>query len=428
MNGTPKGNRLQIGIFGRVNSGKSSLLNLLCGQDAALTSPIAGTTTDVVERAMELLPIGPVLFLDTAGFGDETVLGAARITRSSRTFDRAALGLLVIESGTWGEVEEEIVTTCRDRRIPLIGIVNKCDRRQPSGEFVQVVATKVKPLLRVSAIDVASRDAVLKQLKAAIAEALPNGAQQPPLVSDLIPPGGIAVLVVPIDLQAPKGRLILPQVQTIRETLDVDAAAIVVKERELALVLNNLRNKPDLVVCDSQSILKVSADVPRDVLCTTFSILFARAKGDLVEAARGAAAIEHLRAGDPVLIAEGCTHHALEDDIGRVKIPRWLRQYVGGELQFDFVSGCSFPRALDEYALVIHCGACTLNRNEMLSRVAIAQRAHTPITNYGMAIASVQGVLPRVLAPFPAALDAFESARLALRGPASAPRTVTAHV
>jgi [FeFe] hydrogenase H-cluster maturation GTPase HydF len=410
MNETPRGNRLHIALFGRVNAGKSTVMNLLAGQDIALTSPQPGTTTDLVEKAMELLPLGPVLLIDTAGLGDATTLGDARATRTARALHRADLALLVVESGVWTHHEEEIVVACAAKKVPVIGVINKIDVAPPTDSFAENVRRKVQATMTLSAIQT-PRDSVLIALKDAIAKAMPRERTQPPLVADLLPPGGVALLVVPIDLQAPKGRLILPQVQTIRETLDVDATAIVVKERELAHTLRLLKQPPDLVISDSQAILKVDADVPRPIPLTTFSILFARQKGDLAECARGAAAIGGLKPGDSVLIAEGCTHHALEDDIGRVKIPRWLRQRVGGDLDISHVSGCTFPPMLVEFDLVIHCGACTLNRTEMLHRIAQAKQTQTPITNYGVAISYLQGVLPRVLAPFPAALRAFEGER-----------------
>jgi [FeFe] hydrogenase H-cluster maturation GTPase HydF len=410
MNATPRGNRLQLGIFGRVNAGKSTLLNLLAGQDTAVTSAVAGTTTDLVEKAMELLPLGPVLFLDTPGAGDATALSSERLERTSRAMQRADVALLVVESGIWGSLEDSIVAQLAARRTPIVAIVNKCDTTFPSPAFLDLVKRSCAGVVCSTATNVTSRDALLRELKTIIASVRPDRTQQPPLVADLVPPGGVVVLVVPIDLQAPLGRLILPQVQTIRETLDVDATAIVVKERELAGTLRLLNRPPDLVVCDSQSILKVLADVPSSVKCTTFSILFARAKGDLAEAARGAARIGGLRSGASVLIAEGCTHHALEDDIGRVKIPRWLRQYVGGEVDVNFVSGSSFPKTVSDFDLIVHCGACTLNRKEMVGRVDAARKASVPITNYGLSIAFVQGVLRRVLEPFPAALAAYDAA------------------
>lgn len=406
MNATPRGNRLHIGIFGRVNSGKSTLLNLLTGQETALASPVAGTTTDLVEKAMELLPIGPVLLLDTPGAGDASALGELRLQRTARAIEKADVALLVAESGMWGAEEETLAARFRARRIPLVIIVNKCDVAAPEDAFIRTLRRVSPHVLSISAADRASRDTILNALKSLLTRIVPDRAQ-PPLVADLVPAGGLVLLVVPIDASAPKGRLILPQVQTIRDVLDHDSTVLVVKETQLAQTLAMLNRKPDLVVTDSQAVLEVVRILPPDVPCTTFSIVFARAKGDLTEAARGAAHIAHLKAGASVLIAEGCTHHALEDDIGRVKIPRLLRKFTGLALEIDCVSGCAFPSSLRDFDLVIHCGACTMNRNEMLSRTRAACAAGVPITNYGMAIAVVQGVLRRVLEPFPEAHAAF---------------------
>jgi [FeFe] hydrogenase H-cluster maturation GTPase HydF len=277
---------------------------------------------------------------------------------------------------------------------------------------VSEVKRKSGKFISVSTVDLEKRDLYLDNLKRALIEIVPDDALRSlTLIGDLLPPGGMAVLVVPIDLQAPKGRLILPQVQTIRDALDNDACALVVKERELTSVLNRIGSKPDLVVCDSQAVLKVTADVPVDVPCTTFSILFARQKGDLAVAAEGGAVIETLQPGDRVLIAEACSHHALQDDIGRIKIPRWLRQFVGGELQIDVSSGRDYPAHLSDYKLVIHCGACMLTRREMLNRIALAREAGVAVTNYGIAISVLQGVIKRTLAPFPYALMAYERGR-----------------
>ena len=412
LNETHKAARFQIGLFGRTNTGKSSLLNLIVGSDVAVTSPVAGTTTDVVEKAMELLPLGPMLFLDTGGLDDASALGARRRQKTESAFRRCDAVLLVLEAQNWGEVEESIHKSCAEHKLPLLLIVNKTDLRQPSPEYLEALRRKSPHVLTVSCRKPEGREAFLAGLKAALQAAAPEGLRQAPsLIADLVPAGGLAVFVVPIDLQAPKGRLILPQVQSIREVLDSDAAALVVKERELPSILGRLHQKPDLVVCDSQAVLKVAADVPPEVPCTTFSILFARAKGDLVAAARGAGRLSCLREGDRVLIAEACSHHALEDDIGRVKIPRWLRQYTGVGLDITVCSGRDFPEDLSSYQLVIHCGACTLNRREMLGRLAEAKRAGVPVTNYGVAIAALQGVAGRVLKPFPAAQEAFSQAQ-----------------
>jgi [FeFe] hydrogenase H-cluster maturation GTPase HydF len=410
MDNTPKGNRLHIALLGRTNVGKSSLLNLMLGQDIAITSPLAGTTTDIVEKAMELLPLGPVLFLDTAGLDDISELSGARLKKTAKVFDRADVIILVTEPDTWTDYEEAVLTKSKTRKIPILIVINKIDLHQPSPDHLQFLQSKSDRILTVSCRDENMRQHCLETLKQHLLEVAPaDFAGTPSLIGDLLPPGGLAVLVVPIDLQAPKGRLILPQVQTIRDALDNDAMTLVVKERELAAALTNLKNPPAIVVTDSQAILKVTADVPNDIPVTTFSILFARQKSDLTVMARGAAAIENLQPGDSVLIAEACSHHALEDDIGRVKIPRWLRQYVGGDLQIDTCAGRDYPDDLEKYKLIFHCGACMINRREMLTRLQKARQAGVPVTNYGVAISFLQGVLKRSLAPFPAALMAFES-------------------
>ncbi len=389
--------------------GKSSLMNLMLGQDIAITSPIAGTTTDVVEKAMELLPLGPILFLDTAGLDDISELSGKRLEKTARVFDRADVVILVTEADIWTDYEESVLKEAQNRKIPVLTVINKIDLQIPSSEHLELLKRKIGRVLTVSCSDPVQRQQYLEDLKRLLLEVAPaDFISTPSLIGDLLPPGGFAVLVVPIDLQAPKGRLILPQVQTIRDILDNDASAIVVKERELAATLANLRQPPAIVVTDSQAILKVTADVPKEIPVTTFSILFARQKSDLAIMAAGAAAIERLNPGDRVLIAEACSHHALEDDIGRVKIPRWLRQYTGGDLHIDTVSGRDYPDNLKDYKLIFHCGACMINRREMLTRLRKAQEAGIPVTNYGVAISFLQGVLKRSLAPFPSALAAFE--------------------
>jgi [FeFe] hydrogenase H-cluster maturation GTPase HydF len=409
MNNTPKGNRLHIALLGRTNVGKSSLLNLMLGQDIAITSPVAGTTTDIVEKAMELLPLGPVLFLDTAGLDDISELSGARLKKTAKIFDRTDVIILVAEPDIWTDYEESVLKKSKTGKIPMLIVINKIDLHQPSPDHLKFLQSKSDRILTVSCSDETMRQNYLDALKQQLLEVAPaDFIGTPSLIGDLLPPGRLAVLVVPIDLQAPKGRLILPQVQTIRDALDNDAMTLVVKERELAAALANLKNPPAIVVTDSQAILKVTADVPKDIPVTTFSILFARQKSDLAVMARGAAAIENLNPGDKVLIAEACSHHALEDDIGRVKIPRWLRQYVGGDLQIDVSSGRDYPDDLEKYKLIFHCGACMINRREMLTRLQKAQQAGVPVTNYGIAISFLQGVLKRSLAPFPSALEAFE--------------------
>ena len=399
MQKTPKSLRLHIALFGRTNVGKSSFLNLIAGQEVSIVSEQAGTTTDVVEKTMELLPIGPVVFLDTAGIDDTTALGQKRIGKTKKVFDRADVIVLLHEGDTVTDFEKSVETKADDKKIPVIKIFNKSDLYDLSNHEG----------LSVNSSDLNARDLVLAALKAELLRVCPDEfITPPPLMSDLVKPGGLAMLVVPIDLQAPKGRLILPQVSTIRDALDCDAATLVCKEREYAHMLSILKQQPDVAICDSQMVLKMVADTPPEVPCTTFSILFARLKGDLRKFAKGAAAIDKLEPGDKVLIAESCSHHALEDDIGRVKIPRWLRQYVGVDVQVDVYSGRDFPENLSEYKLTVQCGGCMQNRREVLSRIEKCESAGVPITNYGMCIAQTQGVLRRVLSPFPAALMAYE--------------------
>jgi [FeFe] hydrogenase H-cluster maturation GTPase HydF len=409
MNETPKANRLQIALFGRTNVGKSSLLNMIAGQDFAITSPVAGTTTDVVEKTMELLPLGPVVFLDTAGLDDTSRLSELRLKKTEKIFDRADVAFLVTEPDIWTDYEESVLSEAAKRSIPVLVVVNKIDLAPPSPEFTGRLAEKNRPFLAVSSTDETLRESHVAALKHRLIGIAPEGIfSSPSLIGDLLPSGGLAVLVVPIDLQAPKGRLILPQVQTIRDALDNDAAALIVKERELSPTLSLLNRRPDIVICDSQAILKVAADVPKDVPCTTFSILFARQKGDLGAMAEGAAAIDTLKPGDKILIAEACSHHPLQDDIGRVKIPRWLRQYLGMDLHADVAAGKDFPENLKNYKLIIHCGSCMLTRREMLNRIHKAKTAGVPITNFGVAISFLQGVARRTLSPFPSALLAFD--------------------
>ncbi len=408
MQKTPKSMRLQIALFGRTNVGKSSFLNLIAGQDSAITSPVAGTTTDVVEKSMELLPLGPVLFHDTAGIDDTSELGERRIKKTEQVFGRADIITIICEAGIWGAPEERIMEAAETRLTPIIVVINKIDLQAPDETFITMLKNRgVNDIISVTSTDSHRREEFIAVFKQALINNCPEDfVKPPPLVGDLVKPGGLAILIVPIDLQAPKGRLILPQVQTIRDALDSDASILVVKEREYAYMLQQLKIKPDIVICDSQVVMKMIADTPADIPCTTFSILFSRLKGDIIEMARGTAAIDKLEDGDRILIAEACSHHASCDDIGRVKIPRWLRQYLGAELDIEVFAGRDYPESMQDFKLVIHCGSCMLNRRETLSRIQFAKQAGVPVTNYGMCISYVQGVLNRVLAPFPAALDA----------------------
>jgi [FeFe] hydrogenase H-cluster maturation GTPase HydF len=413
MRPAPKSFRLHIGLFGRRNAGKSSLVNALVRQQVSIVSEVAGTTTDPVEKPMELLPIGPVLFIDTAGIDDVGALGLARVEKTRQVFDRTDVGILVAEAGRWGPFEEAILEELRSRRVPAIVAFNKSDLAPPESPVVERLnAAEVRWLPTV-----ATAGEGIDQLRAALVEAAPEEfINTPSILSDLVPPGELVVLVVPIDKEAPKGRLIQPQVQTIRDLLDGDAYCMVVKERELRDALGRLNRPPAMVVTDSQAFLKVAADTPRNVKMTSFSILFARQKGDLSQFVRGAMAIETLRPGDRVLIAEACGHHPIGEDIGRVKIPRWLQQYVGGRLEIDVVQGHDFTGRLADYRLVIHCGACMWNRREVLTRILRCRQAGVPISNYGMTIAYTLGIFERALEPFADALETFRRLRAAGNG------------
>ena len=398
MDSTPKSLRLHLALMGRVNSGKSSFLNLVSGQNISITSPHAGTTTDVVEKTQELLPLGPVVWLDTAGYGDSTELSAARLNKTKTVFDRADIIILVCEGNQIGSYERQIIDEAAARRLPLIKIFNKADIFPHEGGGIAVNST-----------DFSSRDRVLAALKAELIKVCPEEIiNTPVLLGDLAPAGGQVIMIVPVDFEAPKGRLILPQVQAIRDALDYGQIVTVVKESGFENALANLKKLPDLVVCDSQVVDFMTAKTPDSVKCTTFSVLFARLKGDIVKLAEGAAAIRRLKDGDKVLIAESCTHHAVEDDIGRVKIPRWLLAKTGKKLEINHVAGHDFPDDLAEYKLVVQCGGCMFNRREVLSRINRAEQACVPITNYGICISELKGVLERVLQPFPEALRAYK--------------------
>ncbi|MFA7332137.1 MAG: [FeFe] hydrogenase H-cluster maturation GTPase HydF [Candidatus Delongbacteria bacterium] len=411
-----KGLRLHIGIFGRRNVGKSSLLNALTRQQAAIVSATAGTTTDPVEKPMELQPLGPVLFIDTAGVDDEGALGGQRIAKTRQVLERTDLGVIVCDRPVWGSFEQQLHAELQARGVPVVAVFNKTDLLRPDEAEVCRLTGLGLAVVGTAAVQAGSGalglGAGIAELRQALLEKAPEDwINQPPLLADLVRPGEPVVLVVPIDKEAPAGRLILPQQQAIRELLDCDAWALVVKERELSAALAALNRPPALVITDSQAFLKVAADTPPGVPMTSFSILFARRQGDLTEMARGAACIEGLRPGDRVLVAEACGHHPGGEDIGRVKIPRWLRQYVGGALEFDHVQGHDFPADLSPWKLVIHCGACMWNRREVLNRLLACRQAGVPMTNYGLAIAYSQGIFERALKPFPAALEAVAAAR-----------------
>lgn len=401
----PKSFRMHIGIFGRRNVGKSSLLNALTKQNVSIVSDMAGTTTDPVEKPMEMLPLGPVIFIDTAGLDDEGSIGALRIKQSRRVLDRTDFGIIVTDGDTWGQYEQSILTTLRNKETAVIIAFNKSDLGQPSEETLTFLRKEGVPYT----ILCATTGEGIEDFKEALTKTAPDSfIESPTILGDLVHSGELAIFVVPIDKEAPKGRLIMPQVQSIRDLLDSDAMALIVKERELSAALQKLKTPPKLIVTDSQAFLKVAADTPPDIPMTSFSILFARLKGDLVEQTKGAKAIDTLKAGDKILIAESCTHRQLCEDIGRIKIPRWLTQFVGGKLEIDVTQGYDFPEDLSPYSLVIHCGACMWNRRTMQSRIEQCCAANVPITNYGLAIAHSLGIMHRALEPFPAARAVYD--------------------
>jgi len=405
---TPKSFRIHIGIFGRRNTGKSSILNTLTNQEVSIVSDIAGTTTDPVEKPMELLPLGPVLFIDTAGIDDIGLLGEKRIAKTMAVFDRTDLGILVSNFEDWGDFEQKIVAEFTNRDIPFLVILNKADLYSESEIMLSQLINEKISFVKTSV----TKNTGIDELRELLLKKAPSDfIERPTILSDLVGPGETAILVVPIDKEAPKGRLILPQVQSIRDLLDNDSMALVVKERELKAALNNLKRMPKLVVTDSQAFLKVAADTPPEIPLTSFSILFARFQGDLCEMVRGAMTIDKLKTGDRILIAEACSHHPIGEDIGTVKIPRWLTQYIGGKLQIDHYRGHDFPENITDYKLIIHCGACMWNRREMLSRIMKAKQFNVPITNYGLTIAYSLGIFERALQPFSAALEVFKTSK-----------------
>jgi [FeFe] hydrogenase H-cluster maturation GTPase HydF len=395
MQQTPNSNRLHIAIFGKRNVGKSSLINALTAQEAALVSDVAGTTTDPVYKAMELLPIGPVVIIDTAGLDDTGEIGELRIKKTKEVMDKTDLALLVIDGSDKDlSFESEWYAELKKRKIPVVGVINKIDQGDMDLD-------RIKKVMNISFVKVSAKDNVnIYELKKAIMAIAPENFERSTIVGDLVKPKAKVIVVAPQDIQAPKGRLILPQVQIIRDLLDNDAMALVVKDSELQAVLDSLVDKPDLVITDSQVFARVNAMIPKDVPLTSFSILMARYKGDLDSLVKGARAIDALKTGDKVLIAEACTHHPLEGDIGRVKLPIWLQEKIGGKLDIEVCTGSSFPEDLSKYKLIVHCGACMFNRQQLMSRIKKANMEELPITNFGIAIAHINGILDRVLSAF----------------------------
>lgn len=393
MNNTPSGERVHIGFFGRRNAGKSSVVNAVTGQDLAVVSDVKGTTTDPVSKAMELLPLGPVMIIDTPGFDDEGMLGELRVKKTRQVLNKTDIAVLVVDASEGQkDCDRQLVQLFKDKEIPYIIVYNKTD-------LLEQVPQNDEHTVYVSAL----RGRGIFELKEQMARLKQTGSERK-LISDKLNPGDFVVLVVPIDKAAPKGRLILPQQQTIRDILDAGAVSIVVKETELAQTLQNLGTKPALVITDSQVFSSVSKIVPSDIPLTSFSILMARYKGLLDDAVRGAAAVETLKDGDTVLIAEGCTHHRQCDDIGTVKIPNWIRRYTGKDITIKTCSGTEFPDDLSPYAMVIHCGGCMLNEREVRYRTKCAVDQGIPITNYGTLIAYLNGILQQSVAIFPGLL------------------------
>ena len=402
MQTTPKGLRLHIGIFGRRNVGKSSILNAITHQTVSIVSEYKGTTTDPVEKPMELLPLGPVLFVETAGLDDEGELGGLRIEKTKAVFGRCDLALLVTD-GLWGDHEKAIQAELVERQIPWVAVLNQADKNDYSSLISELSAQKAE-FVQTSAV---SGEGIEDLLQAIIRIAPEDFLDSRRLIGDIIEPGAHVLLVIPIDKEAPKGRLIMPQVQTIRDILDTHAVCSICKEDQVAGMLSRFKLSPALVVTDSQAFGTVSPQVPASIHLTGFSVLFARFKGELTTMASGAAMISKLQPGDRVLIAEACTHHPIQDDIGRVKIPGWLRKTVGEQVQIDVVSGAAFPEDLTPYRLIIHCGACMWTRRQVLSRMRQAAAQGVAMTNYGLAIAAMHGILDRALEPFPEALNAW---------------------
>ena len=431
MNQTPSSERVHIGFFGRRNAGKSSVMNAVTGQDIAVVSDVRGTTTDPVYKSMELLPLGPVVMMDTPGIDDEGELGTLRVRKSYQVLNKTDAAVLVID-GTVGAAPEDmaLLERIREKKIPYVIAVNKKEaaeeaalkktveqlsrekavgggKNEENGKCGKSVKRgvsgsegSVEDTGRVICVSAATGEGI-PELKELIASAARMEEPERYIVRDLLDPSDMAVLVVPIDKAAPKGRLILPQQQTIRDILEADAVSVVVKETELKNVLGRFREKPKLVITDSQAFEKVAADTPEDILLTSFSILFARYKGDLAAVVKGVTALDTVEDGDVILISEGCTHHRQCDDIGTVKLPRWIREYTGKEIRIETTSGTEFPDELTKYKMIIHCGGCMLNEREMKYRLKCAEDQGVPMTNYGIAIAFMKGILKRSVEVFP---------------------------
>lgn len=397
LNDVVSSERIHIGIFGLRNAGKSSVVNCITNQNLSVVSPIKGTTTDPVKKAMELLPLGPVVITDTPGIADEGELGELRVEKAKDTLSHSDVAVLIVDV-TCGltTIDQQLISLFKERQIPYIIAYNKSDLMIDS------------PISKENEIYISAKDNQnINELKEMIAKFAKKSKNQKKLIADLLSPGDIVVLVIPIDSSAPKGRLILPQQQTIRAILDIGGIVVSCQDSELKQTLASLSKQPKLVITDSQAFQKVAKDVPENILLTSFSILFARYKGDIEEVVKGATQLDYLQDGDIVLISEGCTHHRQCEDIGTVKLPRWIQEYTGKDIQFVFTSGTEFPKELP-YSLIIHCGGCMLNQKEMNYRIQYANQKQVPITNYGLAIAHMNGILYRSLKPFPNLLELFD--------------------
>lgn len=394
---TQRGMRLHIGFFGKRNAGKSSLVNKISGQKLSIVSDIKGTTTDAVQKAMELLPVGPVLLIDTAGIDDEGDLGQLRIEKTYNALMRSDISVFVSDNEKLSEIEKEFIKKIKENNSKIISVINKTDLGELNEEDEEFLKNNTDKLLKTSAI---KEDNFIFEFKKALVELSPDEfINQNVILSDIVKKDEICILVIPIDKEAPKGRIILPQVNTLRELLDNNSISVVCNEKELEKTLQILKTPPKLVVVDSQAFREVSKIVPDDIMLTSFSILFARLKGDLKSLYMGAKKIDDLKDNDKILVLESCTHHPVEDDIGRVKIPKLIREYTKKELIFEHFSGHDFPSNIKDYSLIIHCGACMTNRREILNRIEIANKNNVPMTNYGIAIAKATGILKRAIKP-----------------------------
>ncbi len=398
MQKAPKALRTQIGFFGRRNAGKSSLLNALTGQEVSLVSEVAGTTTDPVEKAMEMHEVGPVLFIDTAGIDDEGALGEVRVERTRKIIERVDIAVLVVSPGDWGEFELGLLDEFKRRKVPVVAALNKKDIASPDTGVISELERRKLKWLPLCALGGSSAES----LRASLAEmSIAHLDRQRPLLADLVEPGSLVMQVIPIDAEAPRGRLLLVQVQAIREMLDEKCASLVLQDTEIEQTLLKLAEPPSLIVVDSSCLHRIDSILPPEIPLTTYSILMARFKGDFEQLIKGTLAAGKLEAGDKVLIAEACSHHPIEEDIGRVQIPRWLGKQVGGELEIDYVNGHDFPENLEQYKLIVHCGGCMLNRKEILTRLENCRAPGVPVSNYGMLIAHCQGLLERCIKVFP---------------------------